>query len=341
MSQSHDKFLTLEDFFATHQSVVTAAVGEKVAQMAWALKDLDPSSEEAEYACRRVQKALAPLLENRDAEWVIDVSESHTMIDLDSWIEHGFFLGKAAAKENETGYPDLDLNLETQMVCGAQMEAFHEADWAKKKLLAMMEPDSFEPMEPMIKNIKFPLPNLIATLDRDLSIGVRGLMRHPHSCSVAIGAISLRLGPKDGKPEEMIPLVRRVRFSEIGDVVRSLKDDINARRVALVETIHEQQEHLKALPENWPTPEIWQKMQEMATLRFKGDSGLMGSDFFEGNWLMMGLPGDVHRKSLAPTVKSDEKLRPLEDLGSRLLQKRSEQHVAHQPTLGKGPSGAL
>lgn len=293
-TQTPHTFLALEDFYLHHQKVTSDFLGWRGASAAWALKDLDPTSKETEELCARLQKSIRELVGSRPAQWVIDVEESHTRLDLESWVEDSLKIALASRPES-CGHPDLDLNLETQINCGIQLEEFHRGDWAKARLTEMFDCKNFEPLEPLVCRFEHPLPDLLAKLDKDLSIGVRGGMRHPYACSVAIGALSLRLLPHEGKPEETIALTRRVKVSEVGEVVRRLKEEITERRNGLTGAIKEQQENLRGLPTNWPNEAVYESMQTWASKRFLGDMGLMGSELFEGDWLMSSMPSDAVR----------------------------------------------
>lgn len=360
-TQTPHPFLALEDFYLHHQNTTTGFLGWRGAQAAWALKDMDPSSEETESVCRRLQKSIRELVGSRPAQWVIDVEESHTQLDLESWVEDSLKLAIDSRPES-CGYPDLDLNIETQLNCGTQLEEFHRADWAKNRLSAMFDCKNFEALEPLVCRFEHPLPDLLAKLDKDLSIGVRGGMRHPYSCSVAIGALSLRLLPHEGKPEETIALTRRVKVSEVGEVVRRLKEEINERRNGLTGAIKEQQENLRCLPTNWPSEAVYQAMQEWSAKRFVGDNGLMGSDLFEGDWLMSSMPSDSVRETRlmvsedASAAQSLAQLRHLEQ-GSQAaaeelegaapanfkerLKARGAQKAAAQTKLSKAASPSI
>lgn len=301
-------FLALEDFYLHNETVTAAFLGWRGAQAAWALKDMDPLSQETEDVCRRLQNAIREKVGSRPAQWIIDVEESDMMIDHDAWVEHS--LAKAAlARPESCGYPDLDLNIETQVNCGTQLEEFHRGTWAQERLAAMFEVARFEPLDPLVCHFEHPLPDLIAKLDKDLSIGVGGGMRHPYNCSVAVGALSLRLLPHEGRPEETIAITRRIKVSEVGAVVRRLKDEITERHPGLTNAIREQQESLRCLPDGWPNEKVSEEMKTWATMRFLGDAGLMGSEFFEGDWLMTQMPTDVQRRveSVAAAVQPEAK----------------------------------
>jgi hypothetical protein len=297
MSQDdiQSRYLSLEGFFIAHANELSPMVGERAAQYAWGLKDLDSKNEDAELSCRRVQSSVEKRVAGTSAEWVLMVSESHEILSLEEWIEHVLKDSKVKLAEVETGYGDLDLNIETQLACGMQLESFHSADWAKARLNTMFSPEAFSQLEPLVCKLSMPLPQVIDKLDRDLEFAIKAGMRHPYKCSLAVGAVCLRIPATDSEPERLVPVIRRMRSSDIGEIVAHMKVELKDRFKGLVTTIKEQQEHLKLLPEGWPNAEVWATMQDWSSKRFVGDNGLVGSDFFDGAWLVKELPHDVHR----------------------------------------------
>ena len=293
---SQSLYLSLEDFFLVHAQRLHPLIGERAAQYAWALKDMDPRSPEGEAACRRAQEALARALDGRPAQWVTMVSESHQTLSLEEWIGDILKNSVAHAETVRTGHGDLDLNVETQLNCGMQLEAFHSGDWAKAKLTRLFEPETFEALDPLICRFDTPLPHAIDRLDRDLDIAIKGGMRHRYQCSVGVGSICLRIGTVEGGDQELIPVVRRAQVSNVAGVVSLMTDELKERFKALNATINEQQGNLRLLPEGWPDEHTWATMKQWQFKRFVGDNGLVGSDFFEGRWVAAELPHDVHRK---------------------------------------------
>lgn len=289
------RFLALEDFYLHHQEKAVDFLGWRLASAAWSLKDVGSElSEEQVERCRRLQKAIKEKVGDRPAEWILEVEESHTVVDFGRWMDH-CVAGVELPESEKTGFADLDFNFETQLVCGAQLEEMQRGTWVKARLEKMMRPESFEAIEPLVCRFEHPLPDLIAKLDRDLELGVGGGMRHPYQCSAAVGALTLRLFAHEGKPEEMIVITRRGQISKIENAVKLLHDEAKARQKALVDSLQEQQKNLREIPEGWPTAEISAKCKEWAGKRFSGDSGLVGSDLFEGNWIKAGMPQDVQR----------------------------------------------
>lgn len=328
MSQSNQElYLSLENFFLAHAERLSPLIGERVAQHAWALKDQSIHGDEAEGVCRRVQAAIEKALAGRAARWELLVSESHDILSLEEWIEASLEVSGAAASQLRTKYGDLDLNVETQLHCGMQLEAFHGAQWAKSKLLKLFETESFQELEPLSCRLGTPLPQVIDKLDRDLEFATKGGMRHPYKCSVAVGVVCLKVDASKTEPELTIPVVRRVLLSDVPVLVSRMREELKDRFKGLIAAIQEQQEHLRLLPEGWPNAEVWATMQEWKSRRFLGDNGLMGSDFFEGTWLATELPHDVHRRLSGPTLApvQEPEAAPLEalKLGLRMAARRA------------------
>lgn len=297
-------FLTLEDFYLQHQNITSEFLG-RAAQSAWALKDMSLDSNETLEVCRRLQNKIKDKVGNRPAQWVLEVEESHVLVDFDAWIENS--LAKSMATQPPScGYPDLDLNIETQRNCGTQLEEFHSGEWAKAQLKELFDFNNFTPIEePLEFHFEHSLHDLLFHMDKDLDWGVRGGMRSPYKCSVSVGALNLRLLPHEGQPEETIPVIRRLKVSDLRTVLDRLQDEIKARHEYLVGAIQTEQGNLKNLPEDWPTPEIYADMQKWATTSFTGDRGLMGSDLFEGNWIITELPSDIHRRIETPELSNE------------------------------------
>lgn len=321
LNDIQSRYLSLEGFFMSHASELSPLVGERVAQYAWGLKDLDPRNEDSDLSCRRVQAAVEKSSEGLGGEWVLMVSESHETLSLEDWIEHVLARSKERLAEVETGYPDLDLNIETQLACGMQLESFHGAEWAKERLGAMFAPESFLELDPLVYRLGMPLPQVIDKLDRDLEFAIRGGMRHPYKCSLAVGAVCLRIPAAGGEPERTIPVARRMRSSNIAEVVSSMRTELKERFKGLVATVQEQQAHLKMLPEGWPNAATWETMQEWSKKRFVGDNGLVGSDFFEGQWLVKEMPHEVHQK-VEDSIPKEEPIQMV-SVADRMARRRS------------------
>ncbi len=289
------RFLALEDFYLHHQEKAVDFLGWRLASAAWSLKDAgEELSDDQIKICRRLQEAIREKIGDRPAEWILEVEESHSVVDFGAWIEH-VVKETGLPEEQKTGIPDLDFNFETQLVCGTQLEEMQRGSWVKAKLEKMMKPESFKPLDPLVFRLEHPLPDLINQLDRDLTLGVSGGMRHPYQCSAAVGALTLRLFAHDGKPEERIVLTRRSQRSKIENAVSLLFDEAKARQKALVDSIKEHQEGLRKIPEGWLSDEAYAKCVAWSEKRFAGDNGLVGSDLFEGDWLKTGMPQDVQR----------------------------------------------
>jgi hypothetical protein len=338
--QSKAVYLTLEDFFMEHEAAVSPLIGERTARHAWALKDLDPSSADAERSCRLVQKEIERVAEKRKADWVIMVSENHVILSLESWIVDVLGKSREEAAGLETGYGDLDLNIETQLACGRQLESFHQGDWAKERLADLFEPSLFVEEDPIECLLKVPLPQLIAKLDRDLEIATRGGIRHPYQCSVGVGALCLRLAATEDEGEKIIPVVRRTKISDIPLSLEQMKIELKDRFKGLTATIQEQQANLRILPEGWPTKAIWDTMQEWAQRRFVGDNGLMGSELFDqDDWVVGNLPHEVHRPREAPEPEGLITPPSLDGLGQRVAARRQQAKMAAVPIAA--PSARL
>lgn len=289
------RFLALEDFYLHHQEKAVDFLGWRLASAAWSLKDAGETlSDDQIEICRRLQKAIKEKVGSRPAEWLIEVEESHSVIDFGRWIDHCIENTKLPESE-QTGRSEIDFNFETQLVCGAQLEEMQKGSWVKARLEKMFECDSFEPMDPLVCRFEHPLPDLLAKLDKDLELGVQGGMRHPYQCSAAVGALTLRLLEHEGMPEERIVLARRSRLSNINAAVGLLHEEAKARQKALVASIKEYQGYLKQMPEGWPSSEVYAKCMEWSGKRFAGDNGLVGSDLFDGIWVRDSMPQDVHR----------------------------------------------
>ena len=89
------------------------------------------------------------------------------------------------------------------------------------------------------------------------------------------------------------------------------------------------------LPEGWPTAEIWQKMQEWAGRRYLGDNGLMGSDFFDGQWVKLEMPSDVHR-AMGQPLETGIELEAL-GLGDRMSKRRDARREGDAPAPIRAP----
>jgi hypothetical protein len=324
MNEMKNQYLALEDFFMGHERDVTSLIGSRAAQCAWALKDMDVSSPEGERLCRSVQREVGKAIGERDADWVIMVSERHTVLSLEHWVEDVLAKSSLEARAMATGYGDLDLNVETQLGCGRQLEAFHDGAWAKDRLQGLFEPEGYEELEPLACRLNMPLPHLLDKLDRDLNLAVDSGVRHPYQCSAAVGALCLRLAATSEEPEKIIPLVRRVRSSDIGEALELMSYELKERFQGLIFTIKEQQEHLTRLPEGWPNQAVWEKMQEWSTRRFLGDNGLVGSDLFdESDWAVAHLPQDVHLPR-PPAPAPTPELTQLSELAARVASRRAQ-----------------
>ena len=324
MDELKNRYLALEDFFMVHETEVSSLIGQRAAQCAWALKDMDVASPDAERLCRSVQREVGKAVGERQADWVIMVSERHAVLSLERWIEDVLAKSNKEADELATGYGDLDINIETQLACGRQLESFHDGGWAKERLIDLFSPDGYEELEPLVCRLNMPLPHLLDKLDRDLNLAVASGVRHPYQCSVAVGSLCLRLAATSEEPERIIPLVRRVRGSDIGATLELMAGELKDRFKGLVETIKQQQEHLTMLPEGWPNQEVWDKMQDWSKRRFLGDNGLVGSDLFdEGNWAVAHLPQDVHRPR-PPAPEPTPELAQLSHLAARVAARRAQ-----------------
>jgi len=317
-----DQYVSLEDFFLSHAEKLTPIVGPRAARYAWGLKDLDPSREESEQSCRLVQDAIIGALSGRKADWCVMVSESHDILSIEEWVENTIIAAKAACKEMDTGYSDLDLAVETQWVCGQQLEAFHSGKWAKDKLLRLFEPGSFIEEEPLVCPIGMPLPHVMSKLDRDLSIVTRGGMRHPYKCSVGVGVVCLRLAATDAEPEQLIPVIRRTQVSDIGGCLTQMGRELKDRSKGLIDTIKAQQDNLRLLPDGWPNIEVFEKMQSWSKQRYVGDNGLVGSSLFDGDWVVTTLPHEIHRSRVV-TAKQDMNPPGFVDVANRVLASRA------------------
>lgn len=335
-----DQYVSLEDFFLSHAEKLTPIVGPRAARYAWALKDLDPSREESEQSCRLVQEAMNKSLAGRQADWCIMVSESHDILSIEEWIEDTIVSAKSDCKAMDTGYSDLDLCVETQWVCGKQLEAFHSGQWAKDKLLHLFEPGSFIEEEPLVCPIGMPLPHVISKLDRDLSIVTRGGMRHPYKCSVGVGVVCLRLAATDSEPEQLIPVIRRTQVSDIGGCLSQMGRELKERSKGLIDTIRAQQDNLRLLPDGWPNADVFEKMKNWANQRYVGDNGLVGSSLFDGDWVVTTLPHEIHRSRLAP-VSQDVSSLGVVDVANRVVANRAAKLRADGAQGGNVPSARI
>lgn len=337
-----EQYLGIENFFMGHDDVVSKLIGGKATQHAWALKDLSQANEDGERSCRIVQKAVEQAAAGRQADWVIMVSESHEILSLDTWIVTVVDKAVEEARSLATGYGDLDLNIQTQLSCGRQLESFHSGDWAKERLSAMFETSHFEEEEPIVCKMSSPITYLLERLDRDLGHVTEGGIRHPYQCSVGVGAICLRLAATADEPERIIPLVRRARVSNVAGALLGMKEDLKDRFDGLIATIREQQENLKLLPEGWPNQQVWESMMEWAAKRFAGDSGLMGSELFDDDrWVMQNLPHEVHRKRDAegPAVAA-EPLSGFLELAKQMTERRLAKSMQSKLEEFRGDRGA-
>lgn len=335
-----DQYVSLEDFFLSHAEKLTPVVGPRAARYAWALKDLDPSREESEQSCRLVQDAINKSLGGRQADWCIMVSESHDILSIEEWVEDTIVFAKNACKSMDTGYSDLDLCVETQWVCGQQLEAFHSGQWAKNKLLRLFEPDSFMEEEPLVCPIGMPLPHVMSKLDRDLSIVTRGGMRHPYKCSVGVGVVCLRLAATDSEPEQLIPVIRRTQVSDIGGCLSQMGRELKDRAKGLIDTIKAQQDNLRLLPDGWPTADVFEKMKNWADQRYVGDNGLVGSSLFDGDWVVTTLPHEIHRSRLTP-IHQDVVSLGVVDVANRVVSNRAARMRSEESPSGSVPSARL
>ena len=318
------KYVSLEDFYEQHSQSGVELLGSRAGQYAWSLKDANPKHEDTERACKIVQKAVEAAVGDKKADWVILTSESHEILSLEAWIDDIVSKTHEEALSQDTGYSDLDLNIETQMVCGRQLESFHHGDWAKEKLLQIFKEENFFEEEPIVCSFKMPLPHLIDKMDRDLEIVTKCGMRHHYKCSVGVSALYLRIAADENQPERLIPVLRRMSTNNIASMINVMKEELDERFKGLVETIKEKQEILRMLPEGWPNDVVSEKMKLWSEKRFLGDNGLVGSDFFDGKWLISDLPSDVHRQYVDMDISRGVEA-PSFDLAARVLQRRALQ----------------
>lgn len=339
-----EQYLGIENFFMGHEESVSKLVGPRATQHAWALKDLNQADEDGERSCRILQKAIEAATEGRGADWVIMVSESHEILSLDTWIVDVVDRAVEEARSISTGYGDLDLNIQTQLSCGRQLESFHSGDWAKEKLVSLFDTSHFAEEEPIECKITSPMTYLLTKLDRDLGHVTEGGIRHPYQCSVGVGAICLRLAATADEPEQVIPLVRRTKVSNVAGALFAMKQDLKERFEGLIATIREQQDNLKLLPEGWPNAKVWAEMMEWSAKRFTGDSGLMGSSLFDDDrWVMQNLPHEVHRKRLPQEAFPAEEDQPLVgflELAKQLSERRLQSGIKAKLAAARGEPDA-
>ena len=296
MSEKAHRFLTLEDFFEHYEQDVSSVLPRRSALAAWSLKDVDIHSEDGLAVARRVQTAIMQAVGDRPAEWLGEVEESRVILDFMEWVDWCCKKGELSPDE-ETGYGDIDLNLETQKRLATQMCEFHKGEWAMDRLEQLYQAQNFTALEPFAFSFKHPLPDMIDLIDRDINASVRGGMTHPQSCSYAVGALTLHLFPHDGEPEAFITITRREARSSVPKVVEDLKGFIDDLNKELGASLKDLQTTLSAIPTGWPNDAVYSTTRKWANARFQGDNGLVGSDFFEGSWVKDALPSDLHRNT--------------------------------------------
>ena len=299
------RFLTLEDYFEHHEQEVQPLLGRRLAMAAWSLMHADVASDDGIGVCKRVQKALDELVGDRPARWEAEVSENHKILDLMRWIDELSEKG-ALSKDEECGVSDIDLNFESQKTCAVQMSEFHKATWAVERMRELYDPAGFEVLEPLEFKYGTSLAFMIDALDRDMKAGVSNSNCHPQKMSVSVGALTLVMPEHEGKPEVRISVCRRFAQNDIPRIVSELKELIDERNKELGEAIKQYQENLKLVPEGWPSEEGSKKVEQWAWARFHGDNGLVGSEFFEGQWLRSYMPSDLHRETLLPDPEDKE-----------------------------------
>lgn len=336
------KAINLSNFYADFHSKTEKFLGWTLSNQLWLLRDLayDEISEKTWDVFRDLQKFIDLQNSQKEGQKVsfsVDVFENKVVLDPAEWMVNSISLGELQ-KEQECGYPDLDANFETQQICGMQLEEFHRGTWAKDRILELFKEDLFEALEPLefdAKKIK--LPRVLFEMDNDLKTSLNGGVQHPFALRACVCELNL-IVEKNGE-KTIYPLMRTFKHTDIPRVIEELKDDIKEHYKSLTKAIVDEQEHLRSLPTGWPNEEVYNLAQQWAQRRFLGDNGLVGSDFFDGEWFAKGGPTEIVSNKKMELVNGDISGEGLSFAQLRLLrQKKKEEPVTGNIEIGSKDS---
>lgn len=324
------QFLTTEDFFIANQKLFNSTFDTETQDLAMSIRDQNIEKyDDLISAAIKLEEKIRQKIEemNCDFEWVVRVQERHTSIGFRHWIDH--LVEKAQntfpLKLNDWDQdPSIHFLIEQNYTFGTQMEELHHAKWAKDRIegLWSYKPESFEQLEPMIINKHTPITQVARILDQDLESGVNGGMRNPYACSLAVGSVWIRVKNKETQEIREIPLIRFIKTTEFERVIHILKQEVEQHHKALKNALQDNRKMLDLIPENWPSEELYKVIQEWRTKMYLGDRGLMGSDFFEENWVGSLKGKDISRK-LTPTEEVE-----LQNIIQNNEMKRMEERLA-------------
>ncbi len=344
---------TVKQFYSDFHKKSAPLLGWSLSNQLWSLREtLFEDFKESHFAilkeldaflCKEKNRQVSPPHEMgggsaRSVEspfsWKVKISESYEVLDLNEWIADSIELGQLKP-EQETGYSELDLNFETQQVCGVQLEEFHRGTWAMKKIRRLFAEESFEPMETVDLDGKTHLVNVFSKVDKLLNTQVHGGLNHPYKISA--GVATLILVDHRGEEPKEYPVLRHFVHTHIPAVIERLKDDVKEHYQGLMKTIQEQQLQLNTLPDGWPNDVVYGMAQQWAKRRFLGDSGLVGSDFFDGIWLNSLGPLEVVGSASNAAVQ-DLAVDATENLSFAQLRLRRQMARRKETSLGKEAS---
>ena len=312
----NDICVTLTTFYQQFHANAPKFLGWTLANELWLLRDKSYSDyEDKEWdLMRAVQKSADDFMEKNPqakVRWKVDVSENRVTLDTGEWMAHSIALG-ALRPEQECGYSDLDLNFETQQICGMQIEEFHRGTWAKDKIIELFKEENLEILDPLTFEAKsVRLPKVLFEMNKDLECSLRGGMIHPMAASLAQGVLSLEI--EHNGETQTIALLRNIKQTNIPELIDLIKDDIKPHYKRLLDAIAVEQKHLKELPDGWPNDQVYALTQQWAERRFLGDNGLVGSDFFDGIWFNQSAPNEIIPKEKPPEAQQEVSV----DLGNQ------------------------
>lgn len=329
------KSINLSNFYADFHAKTEKFLGWTLSNQLWLLRDLayEEFSEKTWDVFRDLQKFVDTQASKsgQRVSFSVDVFENRVVLDPAEWMVNSISLGKLQ-KEQECGYSDLDANFETQQICGMQLEEFHRGTWAKDRVLDLFKEELFEALEPLEFDAKkSKLPKVLFEMNSDLKMSLNSGVQHPFSLRACVCELNL-IVEKNGE-KTIYPLMRTFKHTDIPRVINDLKDDIKEHYKSLTKAIVDEQNHLRALPAGWPNEEVYALSQQWAQRRFLGDNGLVGSDFFDGEWFSKSGPTEIVGNKKLALVNDEISGDGLSFAQLRLLRQKKQQ--AQGESLGQ------
>jgi len=302
----NDSFLTIEDLYVAQDKNKDLVNGpapaagassfrrrgqSSLTDLLWMAKDMDLSSPEFVQIANRVDTVIKGLLESgQKVEIIVASAENTRLLDPIEALEQA---RNEVAELETTGILDLDYAMHQVRLNGAMLEELSSCKRFKGWAQEVYTPEGFTPIHAMDLHPKMPFADMVLEMEKDISDGVRGGLRHPNALSLRVGAILLMVG--EGESQRSIPLMRLQRSSN----GRKICDGLYGQAKDFADELQKGLEHYRGnmmnLPDDWPTAEHYKAARTVAMTRYHGDNGLMENDFYNGEWIVNLMSTELHQ----------------------------------------------